>query len=192
MAQPESFGPFEAGSIVGLFAEPDRLRVFAAVALGATTPEAAAKTAGVDAKAAVVALERLAGTGVVVQGEAGLEVNLAAFKDAARAAAQERKREADMFDALAGVPAEAAAVLRNFVHRGRLTSIPAHHSKRLVVLDWLASKFEPGTSYPEEQVNLMLGMIHADTAALRRYLVDEGFLERRDRLYWRAGGTVDI
>ena len=29
-------------------------------------------------------------------------------------------------------------------------------------------------------------------AALRRYLVDEGFLERRDGFYWRVGGTFDI
>jgi len=39
-------------------------------------------------------------------------------------------------------------------------------------------------------VNLVLGRWHADTAALRRYLVDEGFLDRADRQYWRTGGTV--
>jgi hypothetical protein len=41
-------------------------------------------------------------------------------------------------------------------------------------------------------VNLMLGKWHADTAALRRYLVDEGFLDRADGVYWRAGGTVEV
>jgi len=30
-----------------------------------------------------------------------------------------------------------------------------------------------------------------DYAALRRYLVDEGFLDRADGVYWRAGGTVE-
>ena len=39
-------------------------------------------------------------------------------------------------------------------------------------------------------VNLMLGKWHADTAALRRYLVDEGFLDRESGVYWRVGGTV--
>jgi len=31
-----------------------------------------------------------------------------------------------------------------------------------------------------------------DTAALRRYLVDEGFLDREAGDYWRAGGSYDV
>jgi hypothetical protein len=33
--------------------------------------------------------------------------------------------------------------------------------------------------------------VHADTAALRRYLVDDGFLSRDHGEYWRTGGRVD-
>ena len=33
---------------------------------------------------------------------------------------------------------------------------------------------------------------HPDHAALRRYLVDEGFLTRDAGFYWRSGGTVAI
>jgi len=33
--------------------------------------------------------------------------------------------------------------------------------------------------------------VHPDTAALRRYLVDEGILARDRGDYWRAGGTFD-
>jgi hypothetical protein len=33
--------------------------------------------------------------------------------------------------------------------------------------------------------------VHPDTAALRRYLVDEGILDREHGEYWRAGGTFD-
>ena len=58
-----------------------------------------------------------------------------------------------------------------------------------MVLDFLSMQFEPGRAYPERDVNFMLGKFHADYAALRRHLVDEGFLERRDGFYWRAGGT---
>jgi hypothetical protein len=90
------------------------------------------------------------------------------------------------------VSADAAAVLRNFVTDGRLRQIPANKAKRRVVLDWLALRFEPGKTYPERDVNLLLGMAHSDVAALRRYLVDEEFLERRDGFYWRAGGTFDV
>ena len=83
-------------------------------------------------------------------------------------------------------------VLDKFVVDGRLTTMPAARSKRLVVLDYLAGKFEPGRVYPERDVNFILGMVHADYAALRRYLVDEGLLQRRDGFYWRSGGTFDV
>jgi hypothetical protein len=66
------------------------------------------------------------------------------------------------------------------------------HSKRIVVLDWLANMFEPGQAYPESEVNERLSAVHADYAALRRYLVDDEFLHRRDGFYWRAGGTFEV
>ncbi len=109
-----------------------------------------------------------------------------AFTLAARAAAPVADQVPDD-----GSDPETAKVLRAFVRDGRLTSIPMARTKRLVVLDVLAQEFEPGRRYSEPMVNLMLGRWHADTAALRRYLVDEGFLDREAGDYWRAGGSVD-
>jgi hypothetical protein len=94
-------------------------------------------------------------------------------------------------DEHAGEPAERARVLRAFVRDGRLLSIPAVHAKRLVVLDWLVQRFEPGRHYSEEMVNLILAQVHPDTAALRRYLVDDELLARDHGEYWRSGGTYD-
>ncbi|MGH2752688.1 MAG: DUF2087 domain-containing protein [Actinomycetota bacterium] len=71
-------------------------------------------------------------------------------------------------------------------------SIPVQHSKRAIVLDHLAQDFEPGKRYPEKEVNSILGRYHDDVAALRRYLVDEGFMEREAGVYWRAGGSFEI
>ncbi len=89
------------------------------------------------------------------------------------------------------LPAEVRKVMRAFVVDGRLTSIPTAQSKRLVILDWLAQLFEPGRHYSEKMVNLILGQHHSDTAALRRYMVDAGFLDRADGQYWRSGGSFD-
>jgi hypothetical protein len=84
------------------------------------------------------------------------------------------------------------AVLRAFLDaHGRLSAIPSKHSKRLVVLDHLAQRFEPGAHYPETEVNRILREVHDDVAALRRYLVEEGFLDREGGVYWRCGGSVD-
>ena len=41
------------------------------------------------------------------------------------------------------------------------------HAKLLVVLDHLAQSFEPGRTYPEKDVNEILGDFHPDYAALR-------------------------
>jgi hypothetical protein len=83
-------------------------------------------------------------------------------------------------------------VLQRFLVGGRLVAIPAQRSKRRVVLDHLASLFEPGVRYTEAEVNQALAAYHPDYAALRRYLVDEEFMDRSGGIYWRAGGTVDV
>lgn len=88
-------------------------------------------------------------------------------------------------------PTQRDKVLRAFVGPdGRLVRMPAKRAKRLVVLDLLAQEFEPGETYRETEVNARLRAFHDDVAALRRWLVDEDFLSRRDGWYWRTGGTV--
>ena len=83
------------------------------------------------------------------------------------------------------------AVLRAFLNPdGSLRSIPTKITKRLVILNLIAQEFEIGRTYTEVEVNAAVRAFHDDVAALRRYLVEEGFLERRDGQYWRAGGTV--
>lgn len=79
-----------------------------------------------------------------------------------------------------------------FADDGTLHTIPSKRTKLLVVLDRLAQEFEPGQRYEEAEVNLVLNRIHPDHAALRRYLVENGFLARESGVYWRSGGTVDV
>jgi hypothetical protein len=175
-------------ALVGLLAEESRLKVMAAVVLGATAESAIAGATGLDAKSIRKALDRLIKGGLVEATRPdGLRVATERFKDAAQQAAAARPRRGpEDF----GATADQAGVLRNYLVDGKLTHIPAHRSKRLVVLDFLAGQFEPGRTYPEDQVNYLLGRFHRDYAALRRDLVEEEFLERREGFYWRTGGTV--
>ena len=85
-----------------------------------------------------------------------------------------------------------ADILQRFFRDGRLLSMPRQRSKRRVVLDYLAASFEPGVRYAEKEVNDMLRKVYDDYVALRRYLIDEGFLARDAGVYWRAGGSVDV
>lgn len=85
------------------------------------------------------------------------------------------------------------AVLHRFLDaQGRLHTVPAKQPVRLVVLDHVAQLFEPGRHYPEAEVNTRLRTVHDDVAALRRYLVEEGFLDRDAGRYWRSGGTFEV
>ena len=83
-------------------------------------------------------------------------------------------------------------VRRAFLRDGRLIGIPTQRSKRLVVLDLVAQDFEPGRRYPEREVNRRLRAYHDDVAAMRRHLVDEGFLRRERGEYWRIGGSFPV
>ena len=83
-------------------------------------------------------------------------------------------------------------LLQPYLRDGRIVQIPRQRQKRLALLDVLAQEFEPGVRYPERDVNEILARFHPDTAALRRYLVDEEFMEREAGLYWRAGGTWEV
>ena len=60
------------------------------------------------------------------------------------------------------------------------------------MLERIALEFEPGRRYDETEVNTIVGAFFTDHASLRRYLVDEGFLDREPGDYWRAGGRVDV
>ena len=183
----------EPRALVALLAEPDRLRALAAVALGAGTLAEVAERAGLEPRAAAQALSRLVAGGLL-DGEAGKGYRVRT--EALQAAAIPPAAEAEGPEATA---AQGDEVLRRFIHKGRLLAMPAAHGKRLVVLDHLAGLFEPGRRYPEPEVNELLGRYHPDYAMLRRYLVDDGFLDRADekagsrtvKVYWRTGGTVD-
>ena len=83
-------------------------------------------------------------------------------------------------------------VLHTYLAGGRLRTMPRRGAKRRIVLDYLATLFEPGVRYPESEVNAVLRPYHDDVAALRRYLIDEGLLGRQAGVYWRTGGWVDV
>jgi hypothetical protein len=89
------------------------------------------------------------------------------------------------------LPTSEEAVLKNFMQHGRIVTMPAKRSRRIIVLNHVAQMFEVGVRYSESDVNRKLRNVHDDYAALRRYLIDEGFMSREHGEYWRTGGSVD-
>ncbi len=182
--------PLDAARLVGLLAEDDRRAVVAALVLGAADLDQVVHMTGLGLREAADALGRLIDAGLVEEPAqparpATLQLSADAFATAARTAAGETttpRPDADDPD---------ARTLGRFFVGGRLVRIPAQRSKRRVVLDRLAQEFEPGQLHSEWKVNVVLKRWHDDTASLRRHLVDEGFLDRRDGFYWRTGGHVE-
>jgi hypothetical protein len=177
----------DAATIVGLLADPVRLKVVAALALGASTIEEVSGATGLPLKDVALAARRLARAGLVHRDGHALALHTDRFGTAARAAAEAAPAPVPLSDD----PAE-DAVLSAFLRAGRLVSIPVQLSKRRIVLEHLVRVFEPGVRYPEREVNALLAVWYADVAALRRYLVDEGLLSREAGVYWRTGGWVEV
>lgn len=178
----------EAERLLALIAEPDRLRVVSALALGASTVRDIRTMTGLGVRPVEKALARLiSGDLVVREPDGSARLVTEDLLSAARRAASTRR----LNDELDG-PVGASEVLRRFFRGGRLTSIPSMRSKRLVVLDYLVQAFEPGRAYSERVVNETLSRYHSDVASLRRYLVDERLMERGGGYYWRCGGTFDV
>ncbi|WP_037604420.1 DUF2087 domain-containing protein [Streptacidiphilus rugosus] len=150
--------------LASALSDQDRLRAYATVVLAG--PE------GADPAAVAPHAARLQQAGLVEAGADGrLVARSGAFADALRSPAA----------AEGGAGAELAVFFRD----GRLTEIPVRPARRLALLAHLTARvFEPGVSYGEPEVNIALKQYWDDCAALRRYLVENGFLTRS------ADGTV--
>jgi hypothetical protein len=185
--------PIDASSLIAALGEPVRRRVLAALILGSRTLSEVISTTGDDGPAVLRACDRLSQYGLVAVDGDHIALFDEVFSDLARS--QSKRPATGVSDPAAtgetDVDAERTKVLRAYFRDGRLTHLPTTMKKRHVVLDVLAAEFEPGQLYSEARVNLILGQIHSDTAALRRALVDADFLARRDGMYWRTGGTFD-
>lgn len=111
-------------AICRLLAEPERLRTYAAVVLGAATPSDVAAASGLGARDVVRALATLTDRGLVTESGGRLSADLSLFKTAVRdnlVLAELVRLDPD---------AERDAVLRAFIADGRLVSIPTARGKR--------------------------------------------------------------
>ena len=176
--------------LLRVLAHPERLSVAGALARQPATAAELAATLELPTDRVRRHLSRLSRAGIasVDRDRRTYRFTAETLREAARSVGP--AREAGM--ALGAVYEEEEGVLRQYFRAGRLREIPAKHSKRLIVLSRLSLEFDIGVRYNEREVNDTLKRFHNDYAALRRYLVDEGFLSRQRGQYWRSGGPVDV
>ena len=75
-------------------------------------------------------------------------------------------------------------VLNHFIVDGKLKEIPVQQKKLLVILKFLAKRFDPGIQYTEKRLNEILKQYHPDCATIRRMFIGHKFMARRNGLYW--------
>ena len=176
--------------ILRALADPQRLAIAGMLAGGDRSADEIASATGLTIARVHKHLNRLTAAGVVRVNDDrhGYRLDPETLRWAAGQVGP--SREAGL--ALGAASDDEEAVLRTFFRNGRLAEIPAKESKRRIVLERIALEFEPGERYDEAHVNAIVGRFFHDHASLRRYLVDEGFLDRDAGVYWRAGGRVDL
>ncbi|HEY8371219.1 MAG TPA: DUF2087 domain-containing protein [Pseudonocardiaceae bacterium] len=178
--------------LIGLLAEPERLRVASALVLGARLPSELAEATGLEEQVVLRALRRLERGGLVESSAEGYRLREELFKEVARAQAPPPQPA----EPLGYVDPKVEALVRTFVQDGRLLRLPAQQGRRRIVLEHLVQTFEPGRRYTEREVDAVLRAwcrdSETDHVSVRRYLIDEGLLSRENGEYWRSGGWVDV
>lgn len=77
-----------------------------------------------------------------------------------------------------------SAVIRNFFAKdGRLRSIPAQYKKKLIALEHVVERLEPGRKYTEKEINEFIKQFHEDYATIRREFIMHQFMYREDGIY---------
>ncbi|MGB8293799.1 MAG: metalloregulator ArsR/SmtB family transcription factor [Polyangia bacterium] len=172
--------------------EPNRLRIVGLLAQRAYTVEQLSETLGVGASTVSHHLARLARAGLVVSRSESY-YNLYSLKtDALSGMAKEMLAQAQ--------PARPASeqdlcdfdrkVLAAFTTAdGRIKAFPMQERKFRVLLRHVLPSFSHGVRYTEKRVNEILSKFSDDTARLRRWLVDFGYMAREGGggKYWRVG-----
>jgi len=182
------------GDLVEFFkvlGEPNRLRIVGLLAQRAYTVEQLAVTLGVGASTVSHHLARLARAGLVTARSesyynlyslkadalSGMAKELLAQTQPARPASEQGLSDFDR------------KVLATFTTSdGRIKAFPMQERKFRVLLRHVLPAFNHGVRYTEKRVNEILSRYNDDTARLRRWLVDFGYMAREGGggKYWRV------
>jgi len=172
-------------NFVKAMADAGRLRVIGVLVGGARTASEVAGQLGLPVKEAFQHLEMLTSIHVVRRTGEGYELDPAGLEALSK---QQLTGKRETYTPAPGLDEKTRRVLVNHLNPdGTLRQIPSQAAKLRVILEYLVTAFTPGVNYTEKEVNTLLRRFHTDTAALRRYLVDSGLMQRVSdgSRYWR-------
>src|SRR5215813_6971260 len=177
----------EVLSFVKAMASADRLRIIGLLSLrGSKRVAEIADALGIHPSEVNRHLEQLTASGVVREAEGVYDVDEKAVESLARGQFEGKR---PTFEAKGEKHDDVRKVLKSYLNAdGSLKQIPPMGNKLLIILNFIVDAFAFDTNYTEKEVNTILRRFHLDTAALRRYLVDNGLMDRESdgTKYWRV------
>ena len=172
----------EIMDFVKAMASAERLRVVGALVRGRATQTQIAEQLHVPVRDVFQHLSFLAHVGVVREEDGIYELDEKAIETLARGQFENKQPQYE------DKPDDVRKVLKAYLNAdGTLKQIPMDKKKLMIILNFIVDAFSFDATYTEKEVNTILRRFNPDTAALRRYLVDHGFMARESdgSKYWR-------
>jgi hypothetical protein len=176
----------ELMSFVKALASADRLRIVGVLVRGRATQSEIAEQLHLPVRDVFNHLAFLVEVGLIHESDGYYDLDEKTIESYARLQFEGKR---PTFEVNAEKPDEVRKVLKNYLNAdGTLKQIPPQGNKLLIVLNFIVEAFAYDTDYTEKEVNTILRRFHVDTAALRRYLVDNGLMARESdgTRYWRV------
>lgn len=87
---------------------------------------------------------------------------------------------------------EKSEIIGTYFDGDQLKSFPKKQKKKLALLQHISEMFDPAKRYSEREVNSILKNVYEDYVTIRRYMIDYGFLDRKNdgTEYWVMSETV--
>ncbi len=172
-------------SFVKALASADRLRIIGVLVRGRATQSEIAEQLHLPIRDVFNHLAFLVEVGLVNETDGYYDLDEKTVESYARVQFEGKRPTLDVKEEKTE---DARKVLKNYLNAdGTLKQIPSPGRKQLIILNFIVDAFAYDTNYTEKEVNTILRRFHLDTAALRRYLVDNGLMARESdgTRYWR-------
>lgn len=173
-------------SFVRAMASAQRLRIVGVLTRGKATQSEIAGQLGMPVRDVFNHLSFLVEVGVIHEIDGAYDLDEKAIESFARGQFEGKRPS---YEASQEEPEDVRKVLKTFLNAdGSLKQILPQGNKLLIILNFIVNAFALDANYTEKEVNTILRRFHVDTAALRRYLVDNGLMARESdgTRYWRV------
>lgn len=173
-------------SFVRAMASAQRLRIVGVLTRGKATQSEIAGQLGMPVRDVFNHLSFLVEVGVIHEIDGAYDLDEKAIESFARGQFEGKRPS---YEASQEEPEDVRKVLKTFLNvDGSLKQIPPQGNKLTIILNFIVNAFAYDANYTEKEVNTILRRFHVDTAALRRYLVDNGLMARESdgTRYWRV------